>query len=482
MDWRISADERWLTIAPAAGNGPTALVIGIADYAATDSWPGLYRGTITVVDEMALNNPRTITVDLRVKAAGTAIAPFGSFDSPIDGAAGLAGAIPVTGWALDDVEVVRVEIKREPAAGDPPGAVGADGLVYLGDAVFVPGARPDVEALYPEIPLNHRAGWGYMLLTYGLPDRGNGTFVLHAVATDAEGHVVSLGTKTIFCSNATAVKPFGTIDTPTQGGFAPGNPFLNFGWVLTPFPKTVPKDGSTITVFIDGVRVGTLGAWPNLYNQFRPDVAAAFPGLNNSNGAVGVFFLDTSAQDEGIHTIQWIAVDDAGQADGIGSRYFYVSGGAGPPGPVRTELCPADARGTAAGRAMRPATSPIRLRSGFRPDSLGVSVGPDEAGAYRIEMHEAGRIVLDLAPESGQSGGRRIGGPWTGFLRVGEEERPLPIGSTLDPAAGRFSWMPGPGFLGEYELVFRAADAGGSRAEFRVVVRIVPASHGRGQF
>jgi len=43
---------------------------------------------------------------------------------------------------------------------------------------------------------------------------------------------------------------------------------------------------------------------------------------------------------------------------------------------------------------------------------------------------------------------------YSGYLRVKDELRPLPIGSTLDSARGVFYWQPGPGFLGDYELVF----------------------------
>ena len=39
------------------------------------------------------------------------------------------------------------------------------------------------------------AGWGYLLLTNMLPNQGNGTFMLHAYATDAEGNTVLLGSQ-----------------------------------------------------------------------------------------------------------------------------------------------------------------------------------------------------------------------------------------------------------------------------------------------
>jgi hypothetical protein len=54
----------------------------------------------------------------------------------------------VSGWALDDMEVVSVKIYR----------LEGDGKVYIGDAVFVEGARPDVEQAYPGYPNNNRAG------------------------------------------------------------------------------------------------------------------------------------------------------------------------------------------------------------------------------------------------------------------------------------------------------------------------------------
>ncbi|MFC2145782.1 hypothetical protein ACFLRT_00305 [Acidobacteriota bacterium] len=99
-----------------------------------------------------------------------------------------------------------------------------------GDAVFVEGARPDVEKAYPGYPMNYRAGWGYMMLTNFLPNGGNGTFKIHAIAVDSEGHQVTLGTKTINCDNTNAVKPFGAIDTPDQGGTASGSNFINCVW------------------------------------------------------------------------------------------------------------------------------------------------------------------------------------------------------------------------------------------------------------
>ena len=195
-----------------------------------------------------------------------------------------------------------------------------------------------------------------MLLTNFLPNRGTGTYTLRAIATDGEGHAVTLGTKTITCDNAHAVKPFGTIDTPAQGGTASGSGYVNFGWVLT-LPHTVPKDGHTISVYVDSVLRGTLSQNPSSYDNYRVDVSTNFPGLNNTGapgggGPVGAFFLDTTAFANGVHTIWWIAYDDNGDGDGIGSRYFAIDNPGG--SPEGADPAPGRAAGGSFGAARSP--------------------------------------------------------------------------------------------------------------------------------
>src|SRR5262249_48822973 len=132
---------------------------------------------------------------------------------------------------------------------------------YIGDGVFIDGARPDVQAAYPTAPMNTRAGWGYLMLTNFLPGLGNGTFSFTAYAFDADGHAASLGTKTVTCNNAASVKPFGSIDTPGQGEVISGA-YSSFGWVLSPgTAKADAADGGTVQVFVDGTNIGTPGGW-----------------------------------------------------------------------------------------------------------------------------------------------------------------------------------------------------------------------------
>jgi len=481
LNWSITSSAAWLACAPTSGQGNTQVAVSV-NHGGLEA--GTYSGTLTVASPNATNSPQTVTVNLRVYAAGESAPPFGDFATPTDGTTGITGAIPVTGWVLDDIETTKVEIWRDPVAGE------GISLVFIGIGIFVEGARPDVEIDYPNYPLNFRAGWGYMLLTNFLPNQGNGTYKLYSYAEDKEGNRILLGTKTITCDNAHATKPFGTIDTPIQGGDASGNPFLNFGWVLTPMPKTVPKDGSTILVYVDAVHVGDLKTAPNVYDQYRVDVATSFPGLNNSSGPVGAFFLDTTKYANGVHTIYWIATDDQGAADGIGSRYFNImnTGASG--------LVEAGVQGIALGLpqsfeyaaeilfaieslAELPVSfNPVWVKRGFNRERPAEMITPDNYGLSQIEIEEVVPLEIDLADSLNKNPSswtaRANEARYRGYQLVGTELRPLPIGSTLDSAKGTFSWMPGPGFVGEYKLVFIVKDNPGSERRILLNVRIVP--------
>ena len=298
LDVALTPDGHGFTVAPKAQG-----------YA-----PGPLSGTIVLTSSDAGYAPTTLNVDVQVKSAGATAAPVGSFDTPIENAA-VSGEVPVTGWAVDDFGIAGVDIYRSPAPGEP---TDANGLVFLGTATLVAGARPDVQKTFATSPLADKAGWGYMLLSNFLPNGGNGLFTLWAFARDVDGRTALLGSRRIAGQNSAATRPFGTIDTPAQGATVSGT-IVNFGWALTPQPNIIPTDGSTITVFVDDVPLGHPA-----YNNFRSDIAGLFPGYQNSGGAVGVFVLDTTRLANGVHTIAWGVVDSAGNAQGVGSRFFTV--------------------------------------------------------------------------------------------------------------------------------------------------------------
>ena len=67
---------------------------------------------------------------------------------------------------------------------------------------------------------------------------------------------------------------------------------------------------------------------------------------------------------------------------------------------------------------------------------------------------------------------------YTGHLRVGDGLAPLPVGSQLDATTGWFTWAPGVGFVGSYDLVF--VRWSGGRPVARHEVRVILAPKGRG--
>ena len=137
----------------------------------------------------------------------------------------------------------------------------------------VRGARPDVVAASHTFnPGVTSAGWGLMVLSNVLPNGGNGTFTLSAYADDVEGHRTLLGRKTVTFDNTGSPFPFGTIDHPDQGATISGT-YNNQGWVLAQPGRSIPFDGSTIRLFLDGAEQPHVAG----YGFARPDVAALFP-------------------------------------------------------------------------------------------------------------------------------------------------------------------------------------------------------------
>lgn len=447
LNWQISVDSPWLICAPGAGTVNGTISVSVDSSGLT---LGTYTGKVIVSDPNASNSPQFISITLKVKSQSEYTGPFGEFATPVDGSM-VRGSIPVTGWALDDIGIQSVKIYRE----------NGDNLELIGDAISIDGARPDVEAAYPDYPFNYKAGWGYMLLTNFLPNGGNGEFKLHAIATGGDGKIVDLGVKTITADNAHAVKPFGAIDTPMQGGSASGSSFVNWGWVLTPQPNGIPTDGTTIGVWIDGVYIGH-----PLYNNHRQDIASLFPGYINSNGAAGYYYFDTTAYPNGIHTINWTATDSAGNTDGIGSRYFTVQNSG------NLKLQSSDENAVNVDDIIN--SIPIQLsesitfnrgfRTGEELEKLEELL-PNEKGLNRIIIKELDRVEIKLGENYSAV---------QGYLMSNNEFHKLPIGSTLDRKTGTFSWSPGPGFLGRYPLVFVLTDSDGQSFKKPIDIEIEP--------
>ena len=89
------------------------------------------------------------------------------------------------------------------------------------------------------------------------------------------------------------------------------------------------------------------------------------------------------------------------------------------------------------------------------PQSLPVApVTRDDIGNLQVDMPEMGRIEIPV-------------GASDGYMLANGERQPLPIGSSMKN--GVFYWLAGPGFLGEYQLVFERPDS--SSVQLRVTIR-----------
>ncbi|MBA3886384.1 MAG: fibronectin type III domain-containing protein [Acidobacteria bacterium] len=400
-------------------------------------------------------------------ASGPVAPPFGVMDTPLDNVTGVTGSLAVTGWALAQAGGATVRIYRDPVAGEP------HALILIGDAVFIEGARPDVATAYPGLPGNTKAGWGHLLLTNMLPNRGTGTYRLHAIATDAHNVQTLLGSRTITCANSSAIRPFGAIDTPPQGGTVYGSVYNNFGWVLSPGKRRAdPTGGGSVTVLIDGVPAGEPGGWTNRSDLTTVFGTADYAGIGK---AAGVFTFDTTKLSNGLHTIAWAVHDNQlpPASDGIGSRYFMVSNGGG-----ATRMVAASTSATSTAPSLDLNTQivsapreyqPLLARRGFNLETPFRRITPATDGRITVQGEELDRFEL-----------RTEGQAWTaGYMRFGDSTLPLPIGSRLDAGTGAFTWQPGVGFVGTYDFVFVRWSGGTAVTAQDVRIVLNPKASGR---
>lgn len=486
--WSASSSADWLRVS-VLSDGSGVRVEALA------GTPGSSEGQVTIQPQRA--GLPTVTVRVVVETAQTdAAPPFGQVDTPAQGAAGVSGALAVTGWALDDTGVAQVRIYRNCVAWDEPAncqVVVGQPMVFVTDAVFVDGARPDVAAVYPATPQSTRAGWGALVLTNLLPDvtrglssGGEGPLVLHVIATDRTGKQTMLGrtsrdqvSTTVTLANRGAVRPFGTIDAPAAGAVVTGT-LSNFGWALTADTDVTAGDAGDIsitdtarpvTVFIDGEPRGIVSFGHCRGTAASPlpsstycddDVASTFGwevpqavytprganptryrNLDAGRGAIGAWVMDTRTLADGWHTIAWSVVDSAGRTEGIGSRVFRTQNG--------VAARPAThAREDAAATGVVP-----RGRTGFDLAAPWLDLQQEADGSAVVRVAVGDRLEL-LMP--GVHDGAQLD-------RDGAVV-PLPVGSSV--RAGRFFWVPPPGVLGEFSLVFWSS--GGAAMRVRVTV------------
>ena len=171
----------------------------------------------------------------------------------------------------------------------------------------------------------------------------------------------------------------------------------------------------------------------------------------------GLFGFDTTTLADGLHTISWTVTDTNNKTAGVGSRFFRVFNGTGPASGLMANLSSTGVPGEVASASID--RSLVPARRGF---DLGVpfrSYAPDAGGRVTLQAEEIDRVEL------------KTDGATEGYLHVGPDLRPLPIGSHFDPATGEFAWQPGAGFVGTYDLTFvRRGPSALTRQDVRIVL------------
>lgn len=108
---------------------------------------------------------------------------------------------------------------------------------------------------------------------------------------------------------------------------------------------------------------------------------------------------------------------------------------------------------------------PVFFKKGYSPyEEAGVLL-PDVEGIGTVTIKELEPVELRL--------GKNIAAA-RGYLVTGGYLRDLPVGSTLDHKSGLFSWLPGPGHIGKYLMVFVMKDMEGQYTRTLVRITIEP--------
>jgi hypothetical protein len=192
--WKARPQKDWLIVRPATGRGAGGFEIRPLHRRLP---PGTYRATVAVTCRGTRNSPKEIPVVLNIVRKGASAPPFGWLDYPPNGTTVRGDQLEVWGWALDDIEVTEVKIKRTPFPNEDSRPIDPDGLIPVGKAKLMKGARPDVEKAFARYPLNSRAGWWFSLPLGDLPPETVDKLTIHAVLTDKEGSSTDLNSTTV---------------------------------------------------------------------------------------------------------------------------------------------------------------------------------------------------------------------------------------------------------------------------------------------
>src|SRR6185436_16619578 len=106
--WTATTNQPWLRVSPTSGTGSATLTVSVVSIFGTIS--GALTGAVNVTLVGSGTATGSIAVTLNVFPNGSTSGPFGVIDTPTNNATGVTGAVPFSGWGLDDEEVTTVSI------------------------------------------------------------------------------------------------------------------------------------------------------------------------------------------------------------------------------------------------------------------------------------------------------------------------------------------------------------------------------------
>jgi N-acetylmuramoyl-L-alanine amidase len=218
----------------------------------------------------------------------------------------VSGVVTVSGWAIDNVNVIDTAISSV--------QVKVDGTV-VGNAIYgIP--RPDVCAAYPGRPGCPNVGFSYALSTGAL----SGSHTISVCATNTDP------TPLTTCSSVQVTVVLGPpsvfIETPAPGATVSGLTTLS-GWALDNTTGVGTAIG-VVQVKVDGTVVGNA-----TYGIPRSDVCAAYPGRPGCPN-VGLMYSLNTGPYSGSHTVSVCAIDSDGAPE-TGCASITVTIQQGPP-------------------------------------------------------------------------------------------------------------------------------------------------------
>ncbi len=185
----------WTIASGSLGQGLNLSAAGVISGIAANAGTSVF--VVRVTDSAQQTVQRTLAIEIK---PADKLAPFGNIETP-DSRATLNRNATVTGWALDNVGIVKVEIL-------------VDGT-KMGEAIYGL-LRPDIALVWGSFPKANLSGFSFTFDTTVLP---NGSHTLVARALDQAGNATLIGSRTVQTQNQVLVITTGDIPKGKKGEF-----------------------------------------------------------------------------------------------------------------------------------------------------------------------------------------------------------------------------------------------------------------------